>query len=57
MLKKITIALCILTFAFSAIGCAKVGETTGKVVKEVKEMPKEFKEGYKEGRTDTKDSI
>lgn len=57
MLKKIIIPIVILTFAFSAIGCAKVGETTGKVVKEVKEMPSEFKEGYKKGRESVEDSI
>lgn len=57
MLKKIVIAFAIVTFSLSAVGCAKIGETTGKAVKEMKEMPGEFKEGYKKGRTSTEDEI
>ncbi len=57
MFKKFAVMLCIVAFSLSAISCAKVGETTGKVVKEVKEMPGEFKDGYKKGRTSEEDNI
>ncbi|GEM_PF-2339804 len=50
MLTRIATALMIATLMFSALGCAKMGKATGQAVKEVKEMPGEFHEGYKEGR-------
>lgn len=50
MIKKIATVLMIAAFMFSALGCAKMGKATGQAVKEVKEMPGEFHEGYKDGR-------
>ncbi|SMF21170.1 hypothetical protein [Desulfovibrio gilichinskyi] len=57
MLTKIASALLFLILTLSLFGCAKIGETTGKTIKEVKEMPHEFHEGYKKGRTSTEDEI
>lgn len=57
MLKKIIVATMVAALTMSAFGCAKVGEATGKAVKEIKEMPGEFKDGYKKGRTSTEDEI
>lgn len=57
MIKKLIIATMVAALTISAFGCAKVGEATGKAVKEIKEMPGEFKEGYNKGRTSTEDEI
>lgn len=52
-MKRIIILCCLIGLALSvmASGCQKIGKATGKTVKEVKEMPREFKEGYKDGRS------
>jgi len=57
MFKKVAVMLCIVAFSLSAISCAKVGETTGKAIKEMKEMPGEFKDGYDKGRNSKEDDI
>lgn len=57
MTKKIFALLVVVTLSFTAIGCAKIGKATGTAVKEVKEMPGEFKEGYKEGRESQEDAL
>ncbi len=56
-MKKTAILFIAALFLISSTGCAKLGKTTGKVVKEVKEMPGEFHKGYKEGRNSEDDSI
>ncbi len=57
MLKKILVAAMVIAFSASALSCAKMGEATGKAVKEMKEMPGEFHDGYKKGRTSEDDAI
>ncbi|WP_320172129.1 hypothetical protein [Maridesulfovibrio sp.] len=56
-MSRIIAVLIVAMLTFSSLGCAKMGEATGKAVKEVKEMPGEFHKGYKEGRTSEEDSI
>lgn len=57
MIKNIFIAAMVIAFSLSAFSCAKVGEATGKAVKEIKEMPGEFHEGYTKGRNSEDDDI
>eukprot|EP01022_Parablepharisma_sp_SALTPOND_P008801 TRINITY_DN136990_c0_g1_i1.p1 TRINITY_DN136990_c0_g1~~TRINITY_DN136990_c0_g1_i1.p1 ORF type:complete len:115 (-),score=3.00 TRINITY_DN136990_c0_g1_i1:35-379(-) len=56
-MKRIALLFIASLLLISSLGCAKLGKTTGKVVKEVKEMPGEFHKGYKEGRNSEDDSI
>ncbi|MBI9080502.1 MAG: hypothetical protein JEY79_12275 [Pseudodesulfovibrio sp.] len=55
MFKKIAISLLVIALSISAFGCAKMGEATGKAIKEVKEMPGEFHDGYSKGRNSEED--
>ncbi|WP_432737359.1 hypothetical protein [Maridesulfovibrio sp. FT414] len=57
MINRVVAVLLIAAFMFSSLGCAKIGKATGQAVKEVKEMPGEFKKGYKDGRTSQEDNI
>ncbi|CCO23438.1 hypothetical protein [Maridesulfovibrio hydrothermalis] len=57
MLTRLAAALIIATLMISALGCAKMGKATGQAVKEIKEMPGEFHDGYKDGRTTKEDAI
>ncbi|BCS88454.1 hypothetical protein [Pseudodesulfovibrio sediminis] len=54
-MKKILVLLVAITLLCSALGCAKIGEATGKTVKEIKELPGEFKDGYDKGRNSEDD--
>ncbi|WP_203544609.1 hypothetical protein [Desulfovibrio sp. JC022] len=57
MITRIGAALIIAVLMISSLGCAKIGKATGQAVKEVKEMPGEFHEGYKEGRSSKEDNM
>ncbi|WP_203544825.1 hypothetical protein [Desulfovibrio sp. JC010] len=57
MVTRIAAALIIAALMVSSLGCAKIGKATGQAVKEVKEMPGEFHEGYKEGRNSKDDNM
>ncbi|WP_320173227.1 hypothetical protein [Maridesulfovibrio sp.] len=57
MITRIAAALIIAALMISSLGCAKIGKATGQTIKEVKEMPGEFKKGYKDGRTSEEDAI
>lgn len=57
MVTRIAAALIIAAVMTTSLGCAKIGKATGQAVKEVKEMPGEFKDGYKQGRNSKEDAI
>ncbi|WP_421899969.1 hypothetical protein [Maridesulfovibrio sp.] len=57
MITRIAAALIIAALMISSLGCAKIGKATGQAVKEVKEMPGEFKKGYDDGRHSEEDNI
>lgn len=57
MITRIAAAFIIAILMTSSLGCAKMGKATGEAVKEIKKMPSDFHDGYKEGRAaDSKES-
>lgn len=50
-MRRPTLALVICLIAALAVlpACRKAGEVTGRVVKEIKQAPGEFKKGYEQG--------
>lgn len=57
MIARIAAVLTIAILMTSSLGCTKIGKATGQAVKEVKEMPGEFHDGYKKGRNSQEDNI
>lgn len=57
MIARIAAVLTIAILMTSSLGCTKIGKATGQAVKEVKEMPGEFHDGYKKGRSSQEDNI